>query len=62
MSECDLSDFGHGMTVGARQGGLNISETADFPVCLHTTVSRVCREWYEKQKPVSISSVGRNTL
>ena len=29
--KCDLMlIFDHGMIVGARQGGLNISETADF--------------------------------
>ena len=28
--KCDLSDFDRGMIVGARQGGLNISETADL--------------------------------
>ena len=51
------------MIVGARQGGLSISETADLLGFSHTTVSRVCREWCEKQKhPVSSSSVGRNAL
>ena len=28
--KCDLSDFDRGMIVGVRQGGLNISETADL--------------------------------
>ena len=30
MGKCDLSDFDHRMIVGARLGGLNISETADL--------------------------------
>ena len=59
--KCDLSDFAHGMIVGARQGGLRNSETAHLLGFSHRTVSRVCREWYEKQKhPVSSSSVGKN--
>ena len=28
--KCDLLDFDHGVIIGARQGGLNISETADL--------------------------------
>ena len=40
----DLSDFDHGMIVGARQSGLSISETADLQGFSFTTVSRVCRE------------------
>ena len=44
---CDRSDFDCGMIVGARQGGLSISETADL------IVSRVWREWCEKQKSSS---------
>ena len=51
--KCDLSDFDCGMIVGARQGGLSISETADLLVFSPTTVSRVCREWCEKQKTSS---------
>ena len=38
------------MIVGARQGGLSISETADLLGFSRTTVSRVCREWCEKKK------------
>ena len=36
--ECDLSDFDHGMIVGARQAGLRISETADLLGFSHTTI------------------------
>ena len=52
VKNCDLSYFEHGMIVGARQGGLSISETADLGFS-HTTVSRVCREWCEKLKTSS---------
>ena len=46
----DLSDFDRRMIVGARQAGLSISVTADLLGFSHTTVSRVCSEWCEKQK------------
>ena len=39
--------------VGARQGGLNISETLNLLGFSCTTVSRVCREWCKKQKTSS---------
>ncbi len=41
----DLSDFEHGMVVGARLGGLSISKTADLLGFSHTTISRVYREF-----------------
>ena len=37
--KCDLSDFDHGMIVGATQGGLNISETDDLMGLSRRTVS-----------------------
>ena len=61
--KCDLSDFDCGMIVGARQGGLNISETADLLGFSYNAVSRVCRGGAKNKKhPVCSSSAGKMLL
>jgi len=46
----DLSDFKHGMVVGARRAGLSISKTADLLGFSTSTISSIYREWSEKEK------------
>ena len=47
--KCDLSDFDRGMIVGARQGALNISKTADL-LRLSLTQSLEVAENHAKNK------------
>ncbi len=46
----DLSDFERGMVVVARRAALSISKTANLLRFSRTTISRVYREWSEKEK------------
>jgi hypothetical protein len=53
----DLSDFEHGMIVGARRVGSSISETAGLLGFSRMTVSTVNPEWCDKQTNIQSATV-----
>jgi len=48
--KCDLSNFEHGMVVGARRADLSISQSAQLQGFSRTTISMVYKEWCENGK------------
>jgi len=59
--KCDLSNFEHGMVIGARRASLSISQSAQG--FSRTTISRVYKEWCEKGKTSRMrQSCGRKCL